>query len=346
MSNASPQAFPKCRYVLGESIVRLSHRRHFLQLAAGAAALPAVSPFAWGQAYPARPVRIIVGFPAGGTTDIAARLIAQWLTERLGQAVVVENRPGASANLAAEAVVRSPPDGYTLLAVTSSNTVNATFFDKISFSIVHDIAMVSGVMRSPLVLEVHPSVAANSVPELIALAKANPGKITLASFGTGSTSHVAGELFKLAAGVNMQHVPYRGSAPLVTDLLAGQVQSAFDNLPASIEHIRSGKLRALAVGTETRSDQLPSVPTLGEFIPGFEASAFVAIGAPNNTPAEIIVRLNHEINAGLADTKIKARLAELGGTVFVGSPADFGKLIADETEKWGKVIRAANIKGE
>jgi tripartite-type tricarboxylate transporter receptor subunit TctC len=259
---------------------------------------------------------------------------------------VVENRPGASANLAAEAVVRSPPDGYTLLAVTSSNTVNATFFDKLSFSIVHDIAMVSGVMRSPLVLEVHPSVAANSVPELIALAKANPGKITLASFGTGSTSHVAGELFKLAAGVNMQHVPYRGSAPLVTDLLAGQVQSAFDNLPASIEHIRSGKLRALAVGTETRSDQLPSVPTLGEFIPGFEASAFVAIGAPNNTPAEIIVRLNHEINAGLADTKIKARLAELGGTVFVGSPADFGKLIADETEKWGKVIRAANIKPE
>jgi len=346
VSNASPQAFPKCRYVLGEIIVRLSHRRHFLHLAAGAAALPAVSPFAWGQAYPARPVRIIVGFPAGGTTDIAARLIAQWLTERLGQAVVVENRPGASANLAAEAVVRSPPDGYTLLAVTSSNTVNATFFDKISFSIVHDIAMVSGVMRSPLVLEVHPSVAANSVPELIALAKANPGKITLASFGTGSTSHVAGELFKLAAGVNMQHVPYRGSAPLVTDLLAGQVQSAFDNLPASIEHIRSGKLRALAVGTETRSDQLPNVPTLGEFLPSFEASAFVAIGAPNNTPTEIIVRLNHEINAGLADPKIKARLAELGGTVFVGSPADFGKLIADETEKWGKVIRAANIKGE
>ena len=326
--------------------MRLPHRRHILHLAAGAAALPGISNIASAQSYPSRPVRIIVGFPAGGTTDIAARLIAQWLTERLGQPVVVENRPGASANLAAEAVVRSPPDGYTLLAVTSSNTVNATFFDKLSFSIVRDIAMVSGVMRSPLVLEVHPSVAANSVPELIALAKANPGKITLASFGTGSTSHVAGELFKLAAGVNMQHVPYRGSAPLVTDLLAGQVQSAFDNLPASIEHIRSGKLRALAVGTETRSDQLPNVPTLGEFISGFEASAFVAIGAPNNTPAEIIVRLNHEINAGLADTKIKARLAELGGTVFVGSPADFGKLIADETEKWGKVIRAANIKPE
>jgi tripartite-type tricarboxylate transporter receptor subunit TctC len=322
------------------------HRRTFLHLAAGVAALPAVSRFAWAQSYPSRPVRLLVGFTAGGTTDIAARLIAQWLSERLGQPVVVENRPGASANLAAEAVVRSPPDGYTLLAVTSSNTVNATFFDKLSFSIVRDIAMVAGVVRSPLVLEVNPSVAANSVPELIALAKANPGKITLASFGTGSTSHVAGELFKLTAGVSMQHVPYRGSAPLVTDLLSGQVQSAFDNLPASIEYIRAGKLRALAVGTETRSDQLPNVPTLGEFLPGFEASAFVAIGAPKNTPTEIIGRLNHEIYAGLADPKIKARLAELGGTAFVGSPADFGKLIAEETEKWGKVIRAANIKAE
>jgi tripartite-type tricarboxylate transporter receptor subunit TctC len=321
-------------------------RRQFLYLAAGAAALPALSRIARAQAYPSRPVRLLVGFAAGGTTDIAARLIAQWLTERLGQPVVVENRPGASANLAAEAVVRSPPDGYTLLAVTSSNTVNATFFDKLSFSIVRDIAMVSGVVRSPLVLEVHPLVAANSVPELIALAKANPGKLTLASFGTGSTSHVAGELFKLTSGISMQHVPYRGSAPLVTDLLSGQVQSAFDNLPASIEHIRSGKLRALAVGTETRSDQLPNVPTLGEFLPGFEASAFVAIGAPKNTPTEIIDRLNQEINAGLADPKVKARLAELGGTAFVGSPADFGKLIADETEKWGKVIRAANIKPE
>ena len=319
-------------------------RRRFLRLAAAAVTSSALLRTATAQAYPTRPVRIIVGFPAGGTTDIAARLIAQWLTERLGQPVVVENRPGASANLAAEAVVRSPPDGYTLLAVTSSNTVNATFFDKLSFSIVHDITMVSGVVRSPLVLEVHPSVAANSVPELIALAKANPGKITLASFGTGSTSHVAGELFKLTAGVSMQHVPYRGSAPLVTDLLSGQVQSAFDNLPASIEHIRSGKLRALAVGTETRSDQLPNVPTLAEFLPGFEASAFVAIGAPKHTPSEIIGRLNNEINAGLADPKIKARLAELGGTAFVGSPSDFSKLIAEETEKWAKVIRAANIK--
>jgi tripartite-type tricarboxylate transporter receptor subunit TctC len=321
-------------------------RRQFLHLTAAAVALPAVSHIVQAQAYPNRPVRLLVGFPAGGTTDIAARLIAQWLTERLGQPVVVENRPGASANLAAEAVVRAPPDGYTLLAVTSSNTVNATFFDKLSYSIVRDIAMVSGVVRSPLVLEVHPSVAANSVPELIALAKANPGKITLASFGTGSTSHVAGELFKLTTGVSMQHVPYRGSAPLVTDLLSGQVQSAFDNLPASIEHIRAGKLRALAVGTETPSDQLPNVPTLGKFLPGFEASAFVAIGVPKNTPTEIIARLNHEINAGLADPKIKARLGELGGTAFVGSPADFSKLITDETEKWGKVIRAANIKPE
>jgi tripartite-type tricarboxylate transporter receptor subunit TctC len=321
-------------------------RRQFLHLTAAAVALPAVSHISRAQAYPTRLVRLLVGFPAGGTTDIAARLIAQWLTERLGQPVVVENRPGASANLAAEAVVRSPPDGYTLLAVTSSNTVNATFFDKLSFSIVRDIAMVSGVVRSPLVLEVHPSVAAYSVPELIALAKANPGKITLASFGSGSTSHVAGELFKLTAGVSLQHVPYRGSAPLVTDLLSGQVQSAFDNLPASIEHIRAGKLRALAVGTETRSDQLPNLPTLGQFLPGFEASAFVAIGAPKNTPTEIIARLNHEINAGLADPKIRARLAELGGKEFVGSPADFSKLIADETEKWGKVIRAANIKPE
>ena len=237
-------------------------------------------------------------------------------------------------------------DGYTLLAVTSSNTVNATFFDKLSFSIAQDIAMVTGVVRSPLVLEVHPSVQANSVPELIALAKANPGKMTLASFGTGSTSHVGGELFKLTAGINMVHVPYRGSAPLVADLLGGQVQAAFDNLPASIEHIKSGKLRALAVGTATRSEQLPQVPALGEFLPGFEASAFVAVGAPKGTPTEIIERLSREINAGLADPKIKTRLADLGGATFVSSPAEMNKFVAAEVEKWGKVIRAANIKPE
>ena len=321
-------------------------RRKFLHLVAGAAALPAMPRLARAQAYPAKPVRIFVGFPPGGTTDIAARLVGQWLSERLGQPFIVENRPGASTNLATEAVVRAPADGTTLLAVTSTNTVNATFFDKLGFNVVRDIAMVAGVVRSPLVLEVHPSVPAHSVAELVALAKASPGKMTLASFGTATTSHVAGELFKLTAGINMVHVPYRGSTPLVTDLLGGQVQAAFDNLPASIEHIRSGKLRALAVGTATRSEQLPNVPTVSELLPGFEASAFVAVGAPKATPAEIIERLNKEINACLADAKIKARLADLGGAVFVGSPADLTKYVADETEKWAKVIRAANIKPE
>ena len=319
-------------------------RRRFLQLAA--ATLPAVSHSAWAQAWPSRPLRLVVGFPAGGTTDIAARLIGQWLSDRLGQPVVIENRPGAGANLAAETVVRAPPDGYTLLAATSSNVINTTFYQKLSFNFLRDIAMVAGVTRSPLVLEVHPSLPVKSVPELIAHAKANPGKIALASFGTGTTSHVAGELFKMTAGVDMLHVPYRGSAPLVTDLLSGLVQAAFDNLPASIEHIRAGKLRALAVGTAERSPALPDVPTVAEFLPGFEASAWVAVGAPKATPAEIVERLNREINAGLADPRIKARLAELGGTVFVGTPADFDRLVAEQTEKWGKVIRAANIKAE
>jgi tripartite-type tricarboxylate transporter receptor subunit TctC len=319
-------------------------RRRFLQLAA--ATLPAVSHSAWAQAWPSRPLRLVVGFPAGGTTDIAARLIGQWLSDRLGQPVVIENRPGAGANLAAETVVRAPPDGYTLLAATSSNVINTTFYEKLSFNFVRDIAMVAGVTRSPLVLEVHPSLPVKSVPELIAHAKANPGKIALASFGTGTTSHVAGELFKMTAGVDLFHVPYRGSAPLVTDLLSGLVQAAFDNLPASIEHIRAGKLRALAVGTAERSQALPDVPTVAEFLPGFEASAWVAVAAPKATPAEIVERLNREINAGLADPRIKARLAELGGTVFVGTPADFDRLVAEQTEKWGKVIRAANIKAE
>jgi tripartite-type tricarboxylate transporter receptor subunit TctC len=319
-------------------------RRRFLQLAA--AALPLLPRAAAAQAWPSRPLRLVVGFPAGGTTDIAARLIGQWLSDRLGQPVVIENRPGAAANLAAETVVRAPPDGYTLLAATSSNVINTTFYEKLSFNFVRDIAMVAGVIRSPLVLEVHPSLPAKSVPELIAHAKANPGRIALASFGTGSTSHVAGELFKMTAGVNMLHVPYRGSAPLVTDLISGQVQAAFDNLPASIEHIRAGKLRALAVGTAERSPALPDVPTVAEFLPGFEASAWVAVAAPKATPAEIVDKLNREINAGLADPRIKARLAELGGTVFVGAPADFDRLVAEQTEKWGKVIRAANIKAE
>ena len=321
-------------------------RRTFLQLAAAAAALPALPRAATAQAWPSRPLRLVVGFPAGGTTDLAARLIGQWLSDRLGQPVVIENRPGAGANLAAETVVRAPPDGYTLLAATSSNVINTTFYQKLSFNFVRDIAMVAGVTRSPLVLEVNPSLPVKSVPELIAHAKANPGKIALASFGTGTTSHVAGELFKMTAGVDLFHVPYRGSAPLVTDLLSGLVQAAFDNLPASIEHIRAGKLRALAVGTAERSPALPDVPTVAEFLPGFEASAWVAVGAPKATPAEIVERLNREINAGLADPRIKARLAELGGTVFVGTPADFDRLVAEQTEKWGKVIRAANIKAE
>ena len=321
-------------------------RRKFLHLAAGAAALPAVSCVAWAQGYPSRPIRLVVGFPAGGTTDIAARLIAQWLTDRLGQPFVVENRPGASTNIAVESVVRSPADGYTLYAATSTNAVNATFFDRLNFNFVRDLAMVGGVVRSPLVLEVNPAVPVNTVPALVAYAKANPGKISLASFGVGSTSHVAGELFKMMAGVNMTHVPYRGSTPLVTDLLGGQVQAAFDNLPASIEHIRAGRLRALAVSTAARAEQLPNVPALGEFLPGFEASAWVGVAVPRNTPAEVIERLNREINAGLADPKIKARLTDLGGAVFAVSPAEFARHVTDETEKWGKVIRAANIKPE
>jgi tripartite-type tricarboxylate transporter receptor subunit TctC len=320
-------------------------RRKFLHLAAGAAAVTAVSRFAVAQTYPSRPVRFIVGWPAGGTTDIAARLMGQWLSERLGQPFVIENRPGAASNIGTEAAVRAPPDGYTLLAVTATNTVNATLY-KLNFDLNRDIAMVAGIFRSPLVLEVHPAVPVNTVPEFIAYAKANSGKISMASFGTGTTSHVAGELFKMMAGIHLLHVPYRGSTPMLTDLIGGQVQVAVDNLPASIEHIRAGKLRPLAVTPATRSEALPNVPTISEFLPGYETSGWTGIGAPRKTPAEIVDRLNKEINAGLANPKIKAQLAELGGTVLAGSPADFGKLIEDETEKWGKVIRAANIKPE
>ena len=326
--------------------MKLPHRRNVLHLAAGAAALPAVSRIAMAQSYPARPVRIVVGFAAGGTTDIAARLIGQWLSERLGQQFVIENRPGASANLAAEAVVRASADGYTLLALTSTNMVNATLFDKLSFNLNRDFAMVAGLIRSPFVLEVHPSVPVKTVPEFIAHAKANPGKITMASFGTGSSSHVAGELFKLMTGVDLLHVPYRGSGPMLTDLLGGQVQMAFDNLPASIEYIRADKLRALAVTTAMRTEALPNIPTVADFVPGFEASAIIGIGAPRNTPAEIVDKLNKEINAGLADPKLKARFADLSASPFMGSPGDFGKLVADETEKWAKVIKSAGIKPE
>jgi tripartite-type tricarboxylate transporter receptor subunit TctC len=321
-------------------------RRKFLCLAAGAVALPTVLRSAGAQTYPTRPVRLIVGWPAGGTTDIGARLVAQWLSERLGQPFVVENRPGAGTHAATEAVVRARADGYTLLMATGSNAINATLYDKLTYNFINDIAPVAGVLRSPFVLEVHPAVPAKSVSELIAYAKANPGKLNMASFGTGSASHLSGELFKMVSGVEMLHVPYRGSAPMLIDLLSGQVQLAFDNLPASIGHIRAGKLRPLAVTTTIRSEALPDIPALGEILPGFEASAWIGVGAPKDTPGEIVGILNKEINAGLADPKIKARIAELSGMAFAGSPADFGKLIAEQTEKWGKVIRAANIKPE
>jgi tripartite-type tricarboxylate transporter receptor subunit TctC len=319
-------------------------RRQFLRLAAGAAALPGLSRVARSQTYPSRPVRIVVGFSAGGTTDIVARFMGQWLSERLGQQFYVENRPGAAANLAAEAVVRAPADGYTLLAVTTTNTINSSIFEKLSFNFARDITMVAGLVRSPLVLEVHPTVPVKTVPEFIAYAKANPGKITMASFGTGSTSHVAGELFKMMAGVDLLHVPYRGSAPMLNDLLGGQVQMTFDNLPASIEHIRSDMLRALAVTTATRSEALPNIPTVADFVPGYEASAVIGMAAPKNTPVEIVDKLNKEINAGLADPTLKARLAHLSASPLIGSASEFGKLIADETEKWGKVVKFAGIK--
>jgi tripartite-type tricarboxylate transporter receptor subunit TctC len=326
--------------------VKLPHRRKFLHLAAGAAALPSLSRIARAQAYPSRPVRIVVGFPAGGTADIATRLIGQWLSERLGQPFVIENRPGAATNLATEAVVRAAPDGYTLLFVGPSNAINATLYEKLSYNFIRDIVIVAGMTRTPLVLEVNPAMPAASVPELIAYAKANPGKISLASYGIGSISHVAGELFKMASGIDAVHIPYRGSAPMLPDLLSGQVQAAFDNLPASIEHIRTGKLRALAVTTPTRSAALPQVPTLSEFVPNYEASVFGAIGAPRHTPAEIVGKLNAEINAALRDSKLNARLAELGATPFAGSPADLGTFIAAETEKWGKVVKSARLKPE
>jgi tripartite-type tricarboxylate transporter receptor subunit TctC len=318
-------------------------RRRFLHLVAGTAALPAVSVMARAQAYPTRPVRIIVGYPAGGTFDIAARLIGQWLSERLGQQFIVENRPGAGTNIATEVVVRAPPDGYTLLLVGPPNSINATLYDKLSFNFIHDIAPVASIIRTPFVMEVNPSVLAKTVPELIAYAKTNPGQLNMASGGNGSGGHVAGELFKMMTGVDMIHVPYRGSAAL-TDLIGGQVQVIFDPLPSSIEHIRGGMLRALAVTTATRQEVLPDIPTVGEFVAGYEASGWAGIGVPRNTPVEIIDKLNKEINAALADPKIKARLADLGSTVFAGSAADFEKFIAAETEKWGKVVKFSGAK--
>jgi tripartite-type tricarboxylate transporter receptor subunit TctC len=321
-------------------------RRQFLHLAAGAAALPAVSRIARAQAYPSRPVRLIVPIAPAGGGDILARLMGQWLSERLGQPFIIENRPGGGGNIGTEAVVRAPADGYTLLLVGSFNAVNATFYDKLNYNFIRDIAPVAGIIRAPYVMAVNPTVPAKTVPEFIAYAKAHPGEISFASAGTGTGSHIAGELFKMMAGVDMVHVPYRSGGPAVTNLLAGQVQVLFNPPPASIAYIRAGRLRALAVTTATRSDALPDVPTVGDFVPGYEASTWYGVGVPNNTPAEIVDKLNKEINAGLADPKIKARLADLGGTPFVGSPADFGKLIADETEKWAKVIKTANIKPE
>jgi tripartite-type tricarboxylate transporter receptor subunit TctC len=319
-------------------------RRKFLRLAAGAAALPAVSHFAWAQTYPTRPVRLVVGFPPGGGTDIIARLIGQWLSERLGQQVVVENRPGAGSNIATEGVVRAAADGYTLLLVSAAHAINATLYDRLNYNFLRDIAPVAGVIRVPNLMEVNPSLPPKSVPEFIAYAKANPGKVNYASGGNGTAQHLAGELFKIMTGVDMVHVPYRGDAPALTDLIGGQVQVMFGNMPSSIEHIRAGKLRPLAVTTAARSEALPDLPPVGDFVPGYEASTWQGLGAPGNTPAEIVDKLNKEINAALSDPKIKARLADLGGTVLSGSPADFGRLIADEAEKWGKVIRAANIK--
>ena len=321
-------------------------RRQFLHLAAGAAALPFTRHVAKAQAYPSRPVRIVVGFPAGGSQDIVARLIGQWLSERLGQQFVVENRPGAGGNIGAEAVVRAPADGYSLLLVGAPNAINATLYEKLNFNFVRDISPVATFMRIPNVMEVHPSVPVKTVPEFIAYTKANPGKINMASAGNGTTQHVSGELFKFMTGVNMVHVPYRGNAPALTDFLGGQVQVMFDNMPTSLPHIQAGKLRPLAVTTAVRSSVLPDLPPVADFVPGYEASAFFGIGAPKNTAPEIINTLNREINAALADPKMKARLADQGGTALPGSSADFGKLIAEETEKWGRVIKFANITPE
>ena len=319
-------------------------RRLFLHLSAGAAALPALSHIARAQAYPTKPVRIVVGFAAGGAGDILARLMGQWLSERLGQQFIIENRPGAGGNIGAEAVVRAPPDGYTLLLALAPNAINASLYSKLNFNFIRDIAPVAGIFRGPHVLNVNPSVPAKTVPEFIAYAKANPGKLSMGSGGIGSTQHVSGELFKMMTGVNMVHVPYRGGAPAVADLLAGQVQVNFDVLLESIEYIRAGKLRALAVTTATRSEALPDIPTVGEFVPGYETSSWWGVGVPRNTPVEIIDTLNKEINAGLADPKLKARLADLGGTVLPGSPAEFGKFIAAETEKWAKVIKFSGAR--
>ncbi len=328
---------------MGCNAVKL-RRRQCLQFAGAAAAAQAFSYCAWALDYPTRPVHLIVGFPAGGPQDIIMRLMGQWLSERLGQSFIIESRPGAGGNVGAETVVHAAPDGYTLLSVSAPNAINASLYQNLNFNFIRDIAPVAAIMRVPLVMEVNPSVPVKTVPEFIAYAKANPGKISYASAGIGTPQHVSAELFKMMTGVEMVHVPYRGAAPALTDLIGGQVQVMIDTTPASMQHIRSGRVRALAVTTATRADVLPDLPTVSDFLPGYEATSWFGIGAPRNTPPEIIEKLNKEINAGLADPKISARLKDLGGIILPGSPADFGKLIAGETEKWAKVVEFSGAK--
>jgi len=319
-------------------------RRQFLHLAGAAAAFPVASRIARAQSYPSRPLRMIIGYPPGGSADLTARLTGQWLAEQLGQPVVIESRPGAATNLATEAVVRAAPDGYTLLLVAPANAINATLYDKLNFNFLSDIAPVAGIIRFPNVVVVNPSLPIKTIPELIAYAKANPGKLNMASSGNGSTIHMSGELFKMMTGINMVHVPYRGGAPALTDLMGGQVQVMFDNLPTSAEHIKAGKLRGLAVTSTDRSAVLPDLPTVADFLPGYEASAWYGLAAPKNTPGDIIDKINKATNAILADPKVQARFAELGASLLPGSAADFGKLLVDETEKWGKVVKFAGAK--
>jgi len=319
-------------------------RRRFLQLASGAIALPASSRLARAQAYPGRPVRLVIGYTPGGSADLTARLMGQWLSERLGQSFVVENRPGGGTNIATEAVLRSAPDGYTLLLVAPANAINATLYDKLNFNFIGEVEPIAGLIRFPNVVVVNPSLPVKTIPELIAYAKANPGKLNMASSGNGSTIHMSGELFKMLTDINMVHVPYRGGAPALTDLIAGQVQVMFDNLPTCAEHVKSGKLRGLAVTSTTRSEVLPDLPTVADFLPGYEASAWYGIAAPKGTPADIVERLNKTINEILADPKVKAKFSEYGAILLPGSAADFGKLLADETEKWGKVVKFSGAK--
>ena len=326
--------------------MKFPHRRRVLHLAAGAAVLPVVSRVAGAQAYPSRPVRIVVPFPAAGLSDIVTRLVGQWLSERLGTPFIIENRPGAGSNLGTEVVVNAPPDGYTLLNLSSANATNATIYEKLNFNFIRDIAPVASLVRFPYVLEVSPSVPVKTVPELIAYAKANPGKLSIASAGTGTPAHIAGELFKLMTGVDMVHVPYRGQGPALTDLLSGQVQVLFATAPGTTEFVTTGKLRALGVTTATRAQVLPDVAPVADFVPGYETSQWYGMCAPGKTPVEIIGKLNKEINAAIADSAMKARLAAIGGEPLPGPPAEFGKLIAEETEKWAKVVKAAGLKPE